>query len=50
MTQRENGTDFANNITEKLRNDVKCAIMELTDKQAEYVLWRLQCLTKENKF
>lgn len=48
MTQKENRADFANNTTDKLRNDVKRAIMELTDKQAEYVLWRLQCLKQEN--
>lgn len=30
------------------KHKLKCAIMELTPEQAEYVLWRLQCLRQEN--
>lgn len=35
---------------EEMRNILKCAIMNLTDEQAEYVLLRLQCLKQENTF
>lgn len=39
MTQKENRADFANNTTEKLQNDVKCAIMKLTEEQ-QIELWK----------
>lgn len=35
---------------ENIRSALKKAVMDMTDEQAEYVLWRLQCLKQENNF
>ena len=48
MTPKEENTTY--NGAPDLRYQIKCAIMELTDEQAEYVLWRLQCLRQEDSF
>ena len=50
MMPDKNTKDITYDAPEDLRNSLKCAIMELTDKQVEYVLWRLECLKQENSF
>ncbi len=38
MKQRENAAENANKTLEQLRNDAKCAIMELTIEEREKLL------------
>ncbi|MDY3926809.1 MAG: hypothetical protein SOZ12_05735 [Anaerotignum sp.] len=50
-TQKDVDSETATyDVRDDLRNQLKRAIMNLTDEQAEYVLWRLQCLKQENDF
>lgn len=50
MEQRENTTDFANKTLEELRNDVKCAILELTDEERKALLmWMKEEFTDVDK-
>lgn len=48
MTPTMEIKEMTENAPEDLKDRLKCAIMDLTPEQAEYVLRRLQCLRQEN--
>ena len=50
MTPNEQVKSPAEDVPDDFKFKIKRAIMNLTDEQTEYVLWRLQCLKQENNF